>query len=79
MTFQTNMKRKTMTDSNYIYELEIKLAHVERQLDELNEVVVGHADKIDRLERHVALLVDRAAEAETDGTVVVGDQRPPHY
>jgi len=37
--------------------------------------------EIDRLARRVDLLLERAAQAEQEGTggVALGDERPPHY
>ncbi|MEM9269198.1 MAG: SlyX family protein [Pseudomonadota bacterium] len=57
------------------------LAHQAALIDELNEVVTQQAARIDRLERQVALLLTRAAdaEAERDGQVILGDTPPPHY
>ena len=62
-------------------EIEERLAHLERLSDELNEVVTGQAKAIDRLEARVAMLMEREAMREADGTggVVIGDERPPHY
>lgn len=64
-----------------ITDLEIKLAHSERTLEELNEVVASHSKSIEVLERRVQMLMQRAAEAEADGASgeVSADQRPPHW
>ena len=61
--------------------LEEQIAHLTRAMDELNEVVAHQANEIDRLTRHVAMLMQREAErqAEGGGGVVFGDERPPHY
>ena len=62
-------------------EIEERLAHLERLADELNEVVAGQAREIDRLTARVAMLIEREAMREADGTggVIVGDEKPPHY
>jgi SlyX protein len=62
-------------------EIEERLAHLERLADELNEVVAGQAREIDRLTARVAMLMEREAMREADGTggVIVGDEKPPHY
>ncbi len=62
-------------------EIEERLAHLERLADELNGVVAEQAKTIDRLERRVAMLMEREALREADGTggVVMGDEKPPHY
>ena len=61
--------------------IEEELAHLRRVAEELSEIVATQADQIDRLTRRVALLMERAAaqEAEGSGGVVLGDERPPHY
>ena len=62
-------------------EIEERLAHLERLVDELNEVLARQAGEIDVLTRRVAMLMEREAEREADGSggVVIGDERPPHY
>lgn len=62
-------------------EIEERLAHLERLADELNEVVAGQAREIDRLTARVAMLMEREAMREAEGTggVIVGDEKPPHY
>ena len=61
--------------------LEERLAHLERLTDELNDVVAAQAREIDRLTARVAMLMEREAMREADGTggVIVGDEKPPHY
>lgn len=60
---------------------EERIAHLERAVDDLSDVVAGQAREIAVLTRRVALLMERAAEAESDGggTVPLADQRPPHW
>ena len=62
-------------------EIEERLAHLERTVDELNEVVAKQAAEVDRLTARVQMLMEREAarEAEGGGGVVMGDERPPHY
>ena len=61
--------------------LEEHIAHLTRQIDELNEVVTTQSTEIARLKAQVALLIAREAEraAEGSGGVILGDERPPHY
>ncbi|MEM8576778.1 MAG: SlyX family protein [Pseudomonadota bacterium] len=61
--------------------LEEKIAHLERTLDELSDIVAAQAREIDTLTRRVEMLVRREAEREeaAPGAVVLGDERPPHY
>lgn len=62
-------------------EIEERLAHMERVLDDLNDVVSRQADEIVVLTRRVAMLMEREAMREADGSggVVIGNERPPHY
>ena len=57
------------------------LAHLIRTVDELSDVVAEQRKEIDLLTRRVAMLMQREAERESDGSggVVLGDERPPHY
>ena len=62
-------------------QLEEQIAHLTRTVDDLNEIVTRQQADIDRLTRHVAMLMQREAEREAEGTggIVIGDERPPHY
>jgi SlyX protein len=61
--------------------LQERLAHLERLADELSDTVARQAREIDRLTHRVAMLMEREAAREADGSggVVIGDERPPHY
>lgn len=60
--------------------LEERIAHLLRAVDDLSEVVARQAGEIDRLTRHVGLLMEREAGREAENTIVpLVDQRPPHY
>ena len=50
-------------------------------VDDLSEVVARQSREIDLLTRRIALLMERAAEAEAErtGTIPLADQRPPHW
>lgn len=58
--------------------IEERLAHLIRANDELSDVVTEQARTIERLEKQVRFLMDRA-RADSDGGVFVGDERPPHW
>lgn len=62
-------------------DLEERIAHLTRTLEDLSDVVAVQATEIDTLTRRVAMLMQRAAEAEADtgGSVALADQRPPHW
>lgn len=62
-------------------ELEERIAHLMRTVDELSEVVARQDTEIAVLKRRVQMLMEREAQREADGSggVVIGDERPPHY
>jgi len=64
-----------------IQAMEEKLAHLQQVCDELSEVVASQAREIDALTRRVAMLMQREAEREAEGSggVALGDERPPHW
>ena len=61
--------------------LEEHASHHAATLEELNAVVTAQAAQIDRLERRVRLLMERAAqmEADTMSGAPLADQKPPHW
>ena len=67
--------------SDRLEKAEEEIAHLRRAVDDLSEVIAGQAREIDRLTRRVALLMERAAEAEADasGSIPLADQKPPHW
>ena len=60
--------------------VEERLAHLQRIVDDLSDVIARQDAEIRRLTRRVGLLIeaeaDRAAEA---GSIPLADQRPPHW
>ena len=62
-------------------DLEENIAHLNRTVEELSDVVTGQQADIDRLVRRVQLLLERefAREQDQGGAVMLGDDRPPHY
>lgn len=62
-------------------DIEEKLAHLIRTVDELSDEVARQSREIERLTQRVEMLMQREAEreAEATGGVVLGDERPPHY
>ena len=62
-------------------QLEEQIAHLQRTVDELSDVVARQETEIALLTRRVQMLVEREAQREADGGggVIIGDERPPHY
>lgn len=60
--------------------LEERIAHLQRSVDDLSDVIARQDAEIRRLTRRVGMLVEaeteRAAEA---GSIPLADQRPPHW
>ncbi|MDM7459857.1 MAG: SlyX family protein [Paracoccus sp. (in: a-proteobacteria)] len=50
-------------------------------MEELSDVVARQDERIRQLERRLGLLLEAEADrlAEQAGSVVLADQRPPHY
>ena len=61
--------------------LEEKLAHLQRAMEEMSDVIARQDSEIALLTRRVQMLMEREAERQADqtGGVVLGDERPPHY
>ncbi len=61
-----------------IEKLESHVAHLERQMDQLNEVAVQQAQEIDRFKKQLGRLSQSIENAELDRIKSV-DTKPPHY
>lgn len=61
--------------------LEEQMAHLQRVVDDLSDVVARQEQEIVTLNRRVHMLMQREAERETEagGSIVMGNERPPHY
>ncbi|WP_291726508.1 SlyX family protein [Leisingera sp. F5] len=61
--------------------LEEQIAHLTRSVEEMSDVIARQQQEIDTLTRRVAMLMQREATREQDGSggAVFGDERPPHY
>ena len=60
--------------------VEERVAHLQRVVDELSDVVARQDAEIRRLGRHVGLLMEREADREAEaGSIPLADQRPPHW
>ena len=68
-----------MTDPHMIA-LEEQVAHQQTVIDDLSDMVRRQGLQIERLERRVAMLIERSATAEAEGgSHVFTDPPPPHY
>lgn len=62
-------------------EIEEKLAHLIRAVDDLSDTVAAQQTEIDVLTRRVHMLMQREGErqATSEGGIHLGDERPPHW
>lgn len=62
-------------------ELEERIAHLTRALDDLSDVVIRQQEEIDVLTRRVQMLMMREGERESaqGSGVVIGENRPPPH
>ena len=67
-------------DENRLIDIEIKLAHQESLVDELNRVLTDQQTRISQLEDVCRGLLERLRSLGEDGTPgAIDDERPPHY
>lgn len=70
----------TESETHRLVELELKLEHQERALEDLSEMVTRQWQVIDRLEREVRRLSEQLVDLEGAGkSGIPKDAPPPHY
>jgi SlyX protein len=67
----------TVADTR-IDDLEMRVAHQEKMIGELNDVITAQWKKIDALERQLKRLGDEMAELDASDAPAA-NQKPPHY
>ena len=62
-------------------ELEEKIAHLTRAVDDLSDVVARQDREIATLSARLQIMIEREAARtpDSDGGIYLGDERPPHY
>jgi len=69
-----------MTDTSRLDELEIRVAHQDQTIEDLNAAITAQWKIIDKLERELKRLTDRVSSAEDSlGDAPPAHQPPPHY
>lgn len=68
-----------MTDTSRLETLEIRIAHHERMIEDLNQTITAQWKDIDRLKREIERLSDRVASAELAIGPDAGDEPPPPH
>lgn len=61
--------------------IEERLAHLERAVEDLSDVVARQDRELRILSRRIAALTERDAERDLDagGDVPIADRKPPHW
>jgi len=62
-----------------LVDIEVKLAHQDQLLIDLDRIVTDQQSKIMQLEELVASLIDRVRSMGEDASDSPQDERPPHY
>ena len=60
-------------------EVEIKLAFLERHIEEQDRVILAMRTELAALKRELARLNDRVQSAGSDSAAPPADEKPPHY
>lgn len=67
-----------MNDSERFEKIETTLAHLERQYEQLNEVIIEQARQIKRLQSQQQRISETVETAELD-RIKSTNPKPPHY
>jgi SlyX protein len=59
--------------------LEMRAAHQDRVIEDLNQTITAQWQQIDRLTREIVRLGDRVREAEAAAAPSGAEPPPPHY
>lgn len=62
-----------------IQDLQIKLAFLERHIEEQDKVIHALRSSLEKLERRVRQIDDRTANASSESGTSPADEKPPHY
>ena len=68
-----------MTDTSRLDALEIRIAHQDQAIEDLNGTITAQWTEIDRLKREVERLTDRVASAEAAIGPEGGEEPPPPH
>jgi SlyX protein len=68
-----------MTDTSRLDALEVRIAHQDEAIEDLNETITSQWKEIERLKREIERLADRVANAEQAAGPDPGDEPPPPH
>jgi len=66
-------------DTSRLDALEIRIAHQDQAIEDLNETITSQWKEIDRLKREIERLGDRVANAEASNGPEGGEEPPPPH
>jgi SlyX protein len=70
----------TSPDTSRIDELEMRVAHQDQTIEDLNAAVTAQWKLIDKLERQLSRLAERVTDSELSaGEATPVNRPPPHY
>ena len=72
-------KKRSMTDIARLDALEIRIAHQDQVIEDLNQTVIAQWAEIDRLSRQLARLIEHIATAAEPAGRDPGDEPPPPH
>jgi uncharacterized coiled-coil protein SlyX len=68
------------SNEDRLQNLELSLMHLQNDYDQLNEVVIDQAKRLDQLQRSIAKLTDQVqASKQPDEPRDPEAEKPPHY
>ena len=62
-----------------VMELEIKNAHQEDTIEQLNQIIIEHQSSIDNLVRHMEQLQNKVSNLQENNAKEAPEPPPPHY
>jgi SlyX protein len=69
-----------MTEATRLNDLEIRITHLERGMQELSDVLIRQQKELDRAVERNRILAERlAALQDSDDGPIAAEERPPHY
>lgn len=68
-----------MTDTSRLDALEIRIAHQDQAIEDLNETITAQWKEMDRLKREIERLTDRISSAEAAIGPEGGEEPPPPH
>lgn len=62
-----------------VMELEIKNAHQEDTIEQLNQIIIQHQTSIDDIARHLEQLQNKVSSLQENNAKEAPEPPPPHY